>query len=453
MLQTSTGKSECRLHMARWRPRSAFGRRELQQARPSVCCSCRRCRRRRAEVCSFVSANGGPARRRRRLCEKQPRTENPATDFAQPCAFLCSLRLNGNGERTAKNLGLNAFLRWKTILSGETPRDYDGHLKRWLAIAKRLHLDQQITDDISPRPNWERNFVISDSTDGAPATDYDVICYTDGSKMDEKVGWGVLVGTSASRFIENSSLVSSATVYQAELHAIFKACGFIADLPGERVIIHTDNSAALWALKARLITSSTVVVCRDALNGIGATRQVTLKWIKAHAGHLGNEIADAAAKHGCDIALCETTPVANQIIKAKAKAHYDNLWEERWKQRSDCRQTKLWFPSVNADSRAKSKSLLSLPRESLSTAIQFITGFNRLYKHQKVCDRTEDIDSTCRLCLEEDESAWHVVAECPAVCQFRTSAFGAPFLTTTSPWTPKQLVRFIAMLKEGTDIE
>ena len=86
-------------------------------------------------------------------------------------------------DLTAKNLGLNAFLRWKTILSGETPRDYDGHLKRWLAIAKRLNLDKQITDDISPRPNWERGFVISDSTDGAPATDYDVICYTDGSKI------------------------------------------------------------------------------------------------------------------------------------------------------------------------------------------------------------------------------------------------------------------------------
>ena len=356
-------------------------------------------------------------------------------------------------DLTAMNLGLNAFLRWKPILSGQIPRDYDGHLKRWQNTAKKLQLDHNDMDDISPRSNWERRFEVSDCTDGAPATDYDIICYTDGSKMDDKVGWGALIGTPDVRFTRNGALVSSATVYQAELRAIFKACESIADLPGTRVIIHTDSSAALWALKARSITSTSVVVCRDALNEIGATRQVTLKWIKAHAGHLGNEIADAAAKLGCDLAPCEAVPVANQLIKAKAKAHYDHRWEERWKQRPDCRQTKLWFPQVNTDTKAKNKVLLSLSRIELSLAIQYITGFNRLYKHQKACNRMEDIDSTCRLCLEDEESAWHVVAECPAICHLRADAFNVQLLQPESSWTPRQLVHFITALQESTDLE
>jgi hypothetical protein len=28
-----------------------------------------------------------------------------------------------------------------------------------------------------------------------------------------------------------------------------------------------------------------------------------------------------------------------------------------------------------------------------------------------------DVDSTCRLCLEDEETSWHVIAECPALIQ------------------------------------
>ena len=52
------------------------------------------------------------------------------------------------------------------------------------------------------------------------------------------------------------------------------------------------------------------------MRGISATRLRTLQRSTGVISHLR-----------------ETIPVANQIIKAKAKAHYDDLWEVRWKQR------------------------------------------------------------------------------------------------------------------------
>ena len=88
-------------------------------------------------------------------------------------------------------------------------------------------------------------------------------------------------------------------------------------------------------------------------------------------------------------------------------------------------------------------------RENISLAIQFITGFNRLNKHQNTCNPTEVTDPECRYCMEDDESAWHVLAECPALWQNRIDVFDVPFLQQVPSWTTTQLVQFITMLRES----
>ena len=53
---------------------------------------------------------------------------------------------------------------------------------------------------------------------------------------------------------------------------------------------------------------------------------------------------------------------------------------------------------------------------------------------------------SCRLCLEEEESSYHVIAECPATQSVRTKFFELPIpknLSNTPDWTVNQVVGFL----------
>ena len=53
---------------------------------------------------------------------------------------------------------------------------------------------------------------------------------------------------------------------------------------------------------------------------------------------------------------------------------------------------------------------------------------------------------SCRLCLEEEESSYHVIAECPATQSVRTKVFELPIpknLSDTPNWTVNQVVGFL----------
>ncbi len=60
--------------------------------------------------------------------------------------------------------------------------------------------------------------------------------------------------------------------------------------------------------------------------------------------------------------------------------------------------------------------------------VQLITGHNRLNRHEALVN--QEGDPACRLCLQEEqeETAWHLIWECPALWFNREQAFGTKFL-------------------------
>jgi ribonuclease HI len=58
-----------------------------------------------------------------------------------------------------------------------------------------------------------------------------------------------------------------------------------------RILDKTDNTN---------INSKTVLECRKLLNQLGARNSLKICWIKAHASHAGNEMADRLAKMGAN---------------------------------------------------------------------------------------------------------------------------------------------------------
>ena len=73
--------------------------------------------------------------------------------------------------------------------------------------------------------------------------------------------------------------------------------------------------------------------------------------------------------------------------------------------------------------------------------VQLITGHNYMKRHEALVNRTED--SECRLCLEDDETSFHIIAECPALARQRLMSLGRIILGKPLQWTIKEITSFL----------
>ena len=207
-----------------------------------------------------------------------------------------------------------------------------------------------------------------------------------------------------------------------------------------KVDIYVDSQAALLALANVNIKSQLVLDTVQLLNDAGIGNSITLHWIKAHAGHPGNERVDLLAKMGAQNLsmerICPAPPssLIKSLIKEKMHLHWSVIWNER----ADCRQTKLWFPTVDQN---KSNQVLQLNRVEISRMVQIITGHDYLKRHISLVQGTGD--DICRLCEEDEESSSHVVTECPALALARFKTLGTPHQVAPQDWSIKQVTSFL----------
>ena len=279
-------------------------------------------------------------------------------------------------------------------------------------------------------------------------------CYTDGSKNSQgHTGLGVAIFRPDSPQIpphlHNRYLGMEATVFQAEVSAILESCYLIycylkqhQSIP-RRVIIYTDNQAAILALQNTYTTSRLVRQCISSLNTLGLTTHILIRYVKAHSGYVGNELADSQAKYATTQPLPYNKPLV-ALSKASFKQHINeairNEWAKRWAE-SPVKQTKCWFPTL---SPAKSSLLIQQPRAVFSRAVRFLTGHCFLRRQRTLVDQSAPSD-LCRLCNREKERAIHILTECPCLQPLRLQTMGSAFLSPTVPsWQPRRLLAFLA---------
>ena len=249
----------------------------------------------------------------------------------------------------------------------------------------------------------------------------DIAAYTDGSKLTGAAGYGFGI-TKGNTVISrgNGSLDIENSVFQSEVLAIQKCCEKLIEIDTNSVTIFSDSRSAISSLAGLKVKSKTVNNCIEKLNILGTKSEVIIKWIKAHCNHPGNEYADYEAKLG-------TSNIDNKIVvpppiswaKSKISQAIEKKWCQNWQNYGKARQTKIWFPGIN---KKATNSLIKLNRMELGTAIAMLTGHNRLKKHEAIVNQ-DDKDSLCRFCLEDDESAWHIIGECPALTSVRRDSF------------------------------
>ena len=345
----------------------------------------------------------------------------------------------------AEEAALKGYLRvnnkirpqWDGIGNGKVR----GHLWWWNHELQKIGVDQ-----VHDREKFlileKLYFVDLDSkSSGLPSYDSTIACYTDGSKINDRSGYGVSITKNDHEITSTfGALGKKTTVYQAEVYAIHKCCELLIDMEPESVTIFTDNQSALESLAQVNGRSKVVQNCISILNRLAKTRPVTLKWIKAHSNHTGNECADALAKKGTTIDQMETLSPPFSYATKIIKMHLVNQWNLRWITSDKCRQTKIWFPNIN---QKHSGNLMKLNRYSLGLIVQGLTGFNRLMAHENIVD--PNTDPTCRLCQGKKivESFWHIIGECPALHTLRLNIFHTYFTLDTSEWKVYQILNFV----------
>jgi ribonuclease HI len=226
---------------------------------------------------------------------------------------------------------------------------------------------------------------------------FELLIYTDGSRMDNKagLGWAACFGDQV--IFEDHERLGDATVFQAEVLAIHSAARWLRFLRKDfnEVTFLSDSQSALMALKNSETTSILVHECRLELNRLSRTWFVRLGWTKGHADTTGNELADSIAKQGTEgfpMGPTPWLPVALPPLKLKVGKIYESIWTARWAAETTCRQTRLLQPSPAGP--AQYCFLTTLPKKSLKQMVDFITGHCLLMRHAHLIDNS--IDPLCR---------------------------------------------------------
>ena len=343
--------------------------------------------------------------------------------------------------------GLSAFLRlhnsaplpWEGIFTNLT--NSVSHLKYWEYMAKDadiqdFHVELDSCD--IPRPNTNFSIDMSSFTDMASCQEH-VNCnvYTDGSKINGKVGAGVLIIHNDVAVIEDKfRLPDKSTVFQAEIAAIREAAAILGAFRNLTVVkFFVDSQAALRALQSDHITSKLTYQTITLLNGIPA-ESVSFVWTKAHIGCAGNEKADTLAKEGTKLPHALAIPTPRASSKASIKQYFIRLWDKEWLLCPKGRQTKLYHPKHDP---SKSNKLIQWSRLKLGRYIRAITGHSNLLYHLHTMDPS--ISPACRFCLQADEEFHHLATDCPPLWWERHH-ISALDPEHTQDWTIDQIIAF-----------
>ena len=205
--------------------------------------------------------------------------------------------------------GLKDYLRLKHILSPPAQthnkhklRHNISHAQHWHILAIESNTLTLVTDKCKDIV-WSKHYEVNtDSFDGKHkhVTRSEYTIYTDGSKIDKKVGSGaVIYHRNTVTATIKAKLPDTATV-TAELLGIKNRCEFFIDNQDHKpkyVKIISDSRAALLSLNSNTFTSTTALRTALVISNLAwMAMKVTLAWTRAHVRTEGNKMADLAAK-------------------------------------------------------------------------------------------------------------------------------------------------------------
>ena len=344
-----------------------------------------------------------------------------------------------------EQLGTASFIRTKAHLEpfADTP---NGHHNKWAQIVGQLDIPEN-TDIIENTATLNRPYnvnIVSLTNDTEKYIRHsEYTAYTDGSKIDNQTGAGVIIYKKNEIIYRQSySLPDKASIFQAELEAIRQAPSFFnknkRQYQAKHIKILVDSQAALKALSNNSIKSETVHRTIRELSPLGYNiPRLTLAWIKSHVGYKGNELADTAAKQGAlepEMSIKIEIPISKTEISNNLRELINNKWMLRWTTSTEYKHSKNFLIKPNSNI---AKKILQLLRLKMKRLVEIITGHNNLSYFQYKID--PDVNPLCRFCEEQNETFHHFITDCPRLRQFRADTIGN---VETSNWKMTSLLDF-----------
>lgn len=288
---------------------------------------------------------------------------------------------------------------------------------------------------IPDRKEWEQSRMELEKAD--------ICMYTDGSKMPSGVGAGIYGRKPRTEITISRGKLSS--IFQAEVHAI-ETCARMLDerqLKHRNIKIFSDSQAALKALESITCTSKAIWSCKEALGSLGGKNKISLIWIPSHTGYEGNEEADNLAKAGAEynpvgpepvLGIAYNTAKHTIVIREKEKS------KRYWERLPGLNHSKAFIPDMT---KKVTDTIRELGRKHLKALMGMYTGHCRLRHHMYRIGLAESAE--CRLCMEEDETAEHILCSCPAVERIRHSTLGnaLPRAEDIKRASPSQIIELL----------
>ncbi|KAL0811463.1 hypothetical protein ABMA28_009863 [Loxostege sticticalis] len=243
----------------------------------------------------------------------------------------------------------------------------------------------------------------------------EVRIFTDGSKIEGKVGAALSIWKGESEVRNQKfSLSAYCTVYQAELLAICRATGGILKGRERSYGLYSDSMAALETVANHSSLHPLAVESRENLRkALTQGKDVSLYWIKAHAGLQGNERADELAKEAA-LAL-KRKPDYDKCPVSFAKKSLRNRsiikWNERYKLGETASITKMFFPDAGGAYRLIRKIR---PAGLLTQVLTGHGGFSQ-YLHRFKCGE----NPSCDCDPDVHQTVPHLLSNCPIFDQLR----------------------------------
>ena len=300
-----------------------------------------------------------------------------------------------------------------------------GHIRAWTEYLAELNLNKKLDS----HTHYSVNDVDIAIGNGIPEhnPNDDLSIYTDGSKIKGRVGCGWII-TKLNHIMASGhrQLPSNCSVYQAEMSAIelalsdLKTMSTNKEIP-DKTIVYVDNQSTLHSLRGVKQQSEQTQRILVILKELSETTRVSLRWIRGHDNHTGNEAADAEAKLGAQTGEMFRVPCPSSFIKIKLKEKLYNSWNNRWSNLNDCRQSR---ELITFEPSSKEKdSFLSKSRRTIRHLTALLTGHNCLMYHTKLKNKNAaHISSNCRRCDSADETSWHLLYDCPSLEMKRREA-------------------------------
>ena len=165
-----------------------------------------------------------------------------------------------------------------------------------------------------------------------PRPDYSL--WTDGSAAEgtRRGGAGIVIFHGEQQVCTISEPAGAATSsYNSEMHAILVGLKWLSNLPVPEhslALLCSDSLSAITHLTAgpsSPITSQEAGIWTELHNLTDRNIRITFQWDPGHSGILGNELADSAAKDGCQAQQTEAL-VSFRAAKATITRHFKSSY-------------------------------------------------------------------------------------------------------------------------------